>query len=53
MNHLRQKGFLRYSRKSIQVYADALREYLRERTGQTIDWAATGTGAMSAAERAF
>lgn len=28
MNHLRQNGFLRYSRRGIQVYADALREYL-------------------------
>jgi CRP/FNR family transcriptional regulator, cyclic AMP receptor protein len=29
MNHLRQKGYLRYSRKGIQVYADALREHLQ------------------------
>ncbi len=28
MNHLRQNGFLRYSRRGIQVYADALREHL-------------------------
>ena len=29
MNHLRQQGFLRYSRKSIDVHADAMAEYLR------------------------
>jgi CRP/FNR family transcriptional regulator len=29
MNHLRQKGYLRYSRKGIQVYAEALREHLQ------------------------
>lgn len=29
MNHLRQKGYLRYSRKGIQVYGEALREHLR------------------------
>src|ERR1700761_7967514 len=28
MNHLRQQGYLRYSRRGIQVYAEALREYL-------------------------
>lgn len=28
MNYLRQSGFLRYSRRGIQVYADALREHL-------------------------
>jgi hypothetical protein len=28
MNQLRQAGFLRYSRRGIQVYADALREHL-------------------------
>ena len=38
MNHLRQKGFLRYSRKGIQVYADALREYLQAQTRQNIQW---------------
>lgn len=31
MNHLRQKGYLRYSRKGIQVYVEALRERLRAR----------------------
>jgi CRP/FNR family cyclic AMP-dependent transcriptional regulator len=34
MNHLRQKGLLRYSRKGIQVYADALKEHLQVQTGQ-------------------
>lgn len=28
MNHLRQNGFLRYSRRGIQVYTEALREHL-------------------------
>jgi len=32
MNHLRQQGFLRYSRKGIQVYAEPLREHLMGRT---------------------
>lgn len=31
MNQLRQQGFIRYSRKSIEVYADALREHLRQK----------------------
>ncbi len=38
MNHLRQKGFLRYSRKGIQVYADALREHLQTQTHQAVSW---------------
>ena len=38
MNHLRQKGFLRYSRKGIQVYMEALRQHLQEQTGQQIAW---------------
>jgi CRP/FNR family transcriptional regulator, cyclic AMP receptor protein len=29
MNHLRQQGFIRYSRKGIELFADALRENLR------------------------
>jgi CRP/FNR family transcriptional regulator, cyclic AMP receptor protein len=29
MNHLRQQGFLRYSRRGIDVYADALRDRLQ------------------------
>lgn len=29
MNHLRQKGYLRYSRQGIQVYTDALRDHLK------------------------
>jgi protoporphyrinogen oxidase len=40
MNHLRQKGFLRYSRKGIQVYAEALREHLQNETGQNVQWPA-------------
>ena len=38
MNHLRQKGFLRYSRKGIQVYSEALREHLQQQTRQVADW---------------
>ncbi len=34
MNHLRQKGFLRYSRKGIQVYAEALRDQLKQRASE-------------------
>lgn len=30
MNQLRNQGFLRYSRKSIEVFPDALREHLRQ-----------------------
>jgi len=41
MNHLRQKGFLRYSRKGIQVYSDALREHLHRQTKQQVDWSKT------------
>ncbi len=38
MNHLRQKGFLRYSRKGIQIYAEALREHLQQKSGQEGAW---------------
>jgi CRP/FNR family cyclic AMP-dependent transcriptional regulator len=38
MNHLRQKGYLRYSRKGIQIYTDALREHLRETEGHSAGW---------------
>src|ERR1700722_16335197 len=31
MNHLRQKGLLRYSRQGIEVYPDALSNYLKDR----------------------
>jgi len=34
MNYLRQKGMLRYSRKGIQVYVDALQEHLDAQTHQ-------------------
>jgi CRP-like cAMP-binding protein len=30
MNHLRQQGFLRYSRKGIEVFAEALAQHLRD-----------------------
>jgi CRP-like cAMP-binding protein len=38
MNYLRQKGFLRYSRRGIQVYMEPLRQHLKEQTGQRIAW---------------
>jgi len=38
MNFLRQKGFLRYSRRGIQVYMEPLRQHLQEQTGQRIAW---------------
>src|SRR5262249_37655828 len=38
MNHLRQKGFLRYSRKGIQVYMEPLRQHLDEQTGERVPW---------------
>lgn len=33
MNQLRHKGLLRYSRKGIQIYAQALRDHLRQQSG--------------------
>ena len=42
MNQLRQKGFLRYSRKGIQVYAEALRDHLAEVIGQKPAWESPG-----------
>lgn len=38
MNQLRQKGMLRYSRKGIQVYSEALREYLEAQNRQPASW---------------
>ncbi|HWB85253.1 MAG TPA: Crp/Fnr family transcriptional regulator [Bryobacteraceae bacterium] len=40
MNQLRQKGFLRYSRKGIQVYEDALRQYLQTQRQESTESAA-------------
>jgi CRP-like cAMP-binding protein len=42
MNQLRQKGYLRYSRKGIQVYADALREHLTAQARQAVNWPSPG-----------
>jgi CRP-like cAMP-binding protein len=53
MNHLRQKGFLRYSRKGIQVYAEALREYLMSRSGQAVAWPEAGMERSALADRSF
>jgi CRP/FNR family transcriptional regulator, cyclic AMP receptor protein len=39
MNYLRQKGFLRYSRKGIQIYTDNLREHLEAKTNEGVQWA--------------
>ncbi len=50
MNHLRQKGYLRYSRKGIQVYAEALREHLHTQLQAPVEWPHSG-GEASAAER--
>jgi CRP-like cAMP-binding protein len=44
MNHLRQKGYLRYSRKGIEVYADALRDHLEAHTGRAIGWSQPPAG---------
>jgi hypothetical protein len=52
MNHFRQKGMLRYSRKGIQVYSEALGEYLRtqERQGSAESSAASSEKPLSAAD---
>jgi hypothetical protein len=44
MNYLRQKGLLRYSRKGIQVYTDALLEYLEAQNKQQAPWPQPGKG---------
>jgi CRP/FNR family transcriptional regulator, cyclic AMP receptor protein len=41
MNYLRQKGFLRYSRKGIQIYTDTLKEYLAAKTHEGVSWPAS------------
>jgi CRP/FNR family cyclic AMP-dependent transcriptional regulator len=55
MNHLRQKGYLRYSRKGIQVYADALREHLQAQTHTPVEWprATTAEASAPAGDRRF
>lgn len=54
MNHLRQKGYLRYSRKGIQVYSDALREHLETKQRQGLEWAPRGEDLpMTAGDRQF
>ena len=54
MNHLRQKGFLRYSRKGIQVYSDALREHLQAHAGQpAMPWQKPDERTFSAGDRQF
>lgn len=44
MNHLRQKGLLRYSRKGIQVHMSALEENLRAQTGGAVPMPQPPTG---------
>ncbi|MBV9508603.1 MAG: Crp/Fnr family transcriptional regulator [Acidobacteriia bacterium] len=51
MNYLRQKGYLRYSRKGIQVYVDSLREYLDAQRSHESGWPAGEERAVVAAER--
>src|SRR5215831_2350343 len=51
MNHLRQKGLLRYSRKGIQVYTEALREHLQAHTGQP--WQQSDEKILTAGDRGF
>ncbi|MFN7993084.1 MAG: Crp/Fnr family transcriptional regulator [Bryobacteraceae bacterium] len=36
MNHLRQQGYVNYSRKGISIQAGALREYLQKEVGTTV-----------------
>jgi CRP/FNR family transcriptional regulator, cyclic AMP receptor protein len=50
MNQLRQKGFLRYSRKGIQVYTDALREYLQSGPHHNLGWPGPEEHAAAAEE---
>jgi CRP/FNR family transcriptional regulator, cyclic AMP receptor protein len=38
MNYLRQQGFLRYSRKGIQINTDQLRNYLQAKTTEGVHW---------------
>ena len=52
MNQLRNKGLLRYSRKGIQVYAEALREYLRQQ-GRHARTSGIDAGQSATAERHF
>jgi CRP/FNR family transcriptional regulator len=51
MNHLRQQGYLRYSRKGIQVYSEALREQLQESMGQKPAWPPPETNYPAQEER--
>jgi CRP-like cAMP-binding protein len=50
MNQLRNKGLLRYSRKGIQVYPQALREYLRQQ-GRHARTSGIDAGQSATAER--
>ncbi len=51
MNYLRQKGFLRYSRKGIQVYMEALQEHLENQTRQAAQERQNGPEKTMTADR--
>jgi len=53
MNHLRQKGFLRYSRKGIQVSMEALSEHLRQQMGEPAHGHQTELRSFMGGERQF
>jgi CRP/FNR family transcriptional regulator, cyclic AMP receptor protein len=59
MNYLRQKGFLRYSRKGIQIYADSLKEYMAAKDREAASWpdnpenGRSGERTITAGERHF
>jgi len=44
---------LRYSRKGIQVYTDALREHLQAHSGQNINWPQVDEKTLTAGDRTF
>lgn len=44
MNRLRQEGFIRYSRKGIDVYTESLREHLQRQTERPDLWQQAGGG---------
>jgi CRP-like cAMP-binding protein len=51
MNRLRQEGFIRYSRKGIDVYTESLADHLRRITEPELWRAAGGTGQQPGAVR--
>jgi len=53
MNQLRVKGYVRYSRRGIQVYSDALREHLEAQTRKGTELPQPAEERSSAGERKF